>query len=131
MKKKIKRLATSLLPVAPNRVGDCNRCGECCKLPYPCPFLRYDADGLSMCAIYTFRPPSCRKYPRTAEENLTPQVCGFSFEPTSQVVEVGLPKPWTPGFRRNSPPDRARACSLISGSRPNPSIPLRSNAPSG
>ena len=92
MKKKIKRLATSLLPVAPNRVGDCNRCGECCKLPYPCPFLRYDADGLSMCAIYTFRPPSCRKYPRTAEENLTPQVCGFSFVPTSQIVEVGPPE---------------------------------------
>ncbi len=73
MKKKIKRLATSLLPVATNRIGDCNRCGECCKLPYPCPFLRYDADGLSMCAIYTFRPP---------------QVCGFSFLP----VEVGPPE---------------------------------------
>jgi hypothetical protein len=88
MKRKIKRLATSLLPVAPNRFGECNRCGECCKLPYPCPFLRYDAEGLSMCAIYKFRPPSCRKYPRTAEENLTPQVCGFGFAPVSPSEEA-------------------------------------------
>lgn len=96
MKKKLKRFATSLLPVAANRVGECNRCGECCKLPYPCPFLRYDAEGLSMCAIYAFRPPSCRKYPRTEDENLTPQVCGFSFVPRASGVEVPAPDPLDP-----------------------------------
>jgi len=96
MKKKLKRLATSFLPVATNRVGECNRCGECCKLPYPCPFLRFDAEGLSMCAIYAFRPPSCRKYPRTNEENLTAQVCGFRFVPSASGVEVSPPDPLAP-----------------------------------
>ena len=76
---KMKRLTTSLLPVAENRRGECNRCGECCKLPYPCPFLRYDDAGLSSCAVYHFRPASCRKYPRTHNENLTPETCGFYF----------------------------------------------------
>ncbi|HPB74204.1 MAG TPA: hypothetical protein PLY96_02990 [Chromatiaceae bacterium] len=96
MKKKLKRLATSLLPVADNRVGSCNRCGECCKLPYPCPFLRFDAEGLSTCAIYHFRPPSCRKYPRTSAENLTAEVCGFSFVPGPQPLEVAPPEPLPP-----------------------------------
>ena len=71
MLNKLKRLTTSLLPVDSNRGGECNRCGACCKLPYPCPFLRYDDQGLSSCAVYHFRPPSCRKYPRTESENLT------------------------------------------------------------
>jgi uncharacterized protein len=79
MLNKLKRLTTSLLPVDANRRGDCNRCGACCKLPYPCPFLRFDDQGLSSCAVYHVRPPSCRKYPRTAAENLTPEQCGFYF----------------------------------------------------
>lgn len=92
MKNKLKRVPTAvLLPVADNRRGDCNRCGECCKLPYPCPFLRYDAEGLSSCAIYHIRPPSCRKYPRTASENLTAGVCGFYFVDDEQSAPVKKP----------------------------------------
>ena len=85
MFQKIKRLLTSLLPVASSRRGDCNRCGDCCKLPYPCPFLRFDDEGLSSCAVYHFRPPSCRKYPRVVSENLTPQTCGFFFLSPEQI----------------------------------------------
>jgi uncharacterized protein len=79
MLNKLKRLTTSLLPVAANRRGECNRCGACCKLPYPCPFLRFDDEGLSSCAVYHIRPPSCRKYPRIASEHLTQEKCGFYF----------------------------------------------------
>jgi Fe-S-cluster containining protein len=79
MLNKTKRLFTSLLPVDPARTGACNRCGACCKLPYPCPFLRFDHQGLSSCAVYAIRPPSCRKYPRVTAEQLTPQECGYSF----------------------------------------------------
>ncbi|RKT45184.1 hypothetical protein [Thiocapsa rosea] len=79
MLNKTKRLLTSLLPVDPDRTGACNRCGACCKLPYPCPFLRFDDQGLSRCAVYAMRPPSCRKYPRVAAEQMTPQECGYSF----------------------------------------------------
>ncbi len=86
MKNKLKRMTTSLLPVASNRRGECNRCGQCCKLPFPCPFLRYDEEGLSSCAVYHFRPPSCRKYPRTAAENLTPATCSYYFVPAEELV---------------------------------------------
>jgi hypothetical protein len=76
---KFLRFATSALPIADTRQGLCNRCGDCCKLPNPCRFLRYDENGLSSCAVYRWRPPSCRKYPRTERENLTPQPCGYYF----------------------------------------------------
>jgi uncharacterized protein len=95
MKTKLKRFLTSFLPVAENRRGECNRCGQCCKLPFPCPFLRYDAQGLSSCAVYFARPPSCRKYPRTASENLTPQTCGYYFvspELLRDQVRAGKPQ---------------------------------------
>jgi hypothetical protein len=85
MLNKVKRLATSLLSVDTNRRGECNRCGACCSLPFPCPFLRYDEQGLSSCAVYYVRPPSCRKYPRTASEHLTPAVCGFYFVPAEEI----------------------------------------------
>ncbi len=88
MKNKLKRLTTSLFPVAHNRRGECNRCGQCCKLPYPCPFLRFDDEGLSSCAVYAVRPPSCRKYPRTASENLTPETCGYYFVPVEDLIPV-------------------------------------------
>jgi len=88
--RKIQRFTTSLLPVDTGRRGDCNRCGECCKLPFPCPFLRYDQQGLSSCAVYHARPPSCRKYPRTASENLTPATCSYYFV---DVTEIGRATP--------------------------------------
>ncbi|ESQ16679.1 MAG: hypothetical protein N838_05420 [Thiohalocapsa sp. PB-PSB1] len=88
---KLKRFTTSLLPVDSGRRGECNRCGECCKLPFPCPFLRYDEQGLSTCAVYYARPPSCRKYPRVASENLTQETCGYYFV---DVQDIGMnPQP--------------------------------------
>jgi hypothetical protein len=70
---KIKRTFTAFLPVDPQRQGACRRCGGCCKLAFDCPF--YDGTG---CAIYTIRPPQCRKYPRTKDESIVPG-CGFTF----------------------------------------------------
>ena len=79
MKAKIKRTLTSVLPVSPDRRGNCIACGACCKLPNRCWFLRYDSDGHSYCAAYALRPLNCRKYPRTASESLTADTCGFRF----------------------------------------------------
>jgi hypothetical protein len=93
LKHKLKRLATSLLPIDAGRRGSCNRCGECCKLPFPCPFLRYDDEGLSSCAVYHARPPSCRKYPRTVSENLTPESCGFYFVDVRDIALHHGPQP--------------------------------------
>lgn len=87
---KLKRFSTSVLPVDSSRRGECNRCGACCQLPFPCPFLRFDEEGLSSCAVYHVRPPSCRKYPRTASEHITQDQCGYYFE-TADEVSVGDP----------------------------------------
>lgn len=74
------RQLTSLRPVADTRKGECRRCGNCCKLPRTCPFLRYNSDGESYCRIYKLRPLSCKKYPRTRHELLTKDTCGFAFD---------------------------------------------------
>jgi Fe-S-cluster containining protein len=91
---KLKRFSTSLLPIDAGRRGSCNRCGECCKLPFPCPFLRYDSDGLSTCAVYHARPPSCRKYPRTANEHITPDTCSYYFVDVKDIgMAISSPRP--------------------------------------
>jgi len=77
---KIKRTFTSPLPVSKRRKGKCVRCGQCCKLPNECPFLRYDSNNKCYCLIYKIRPLNCRKYPRTESELITSQTCGYYFE---------------------------------------------------
>jgi len=79
---KVTRLFTSLLlPVDPNRRGQCESCGACCRFLFSCPFLktRDDAPGKYRCSAYGIRPPQCRKYPRTRSEQIhTP--CGYTFD---------------------------------------------------
>jgi Fe-S-cluster containining protein len=77
---KIKRTFTAFLPVDKNRRGQCIRCGRCCRLPNDCPFLKIKEDGNAVCLIYLIRPLNCRKYPRTKDEWLTSDVCGFRFD---------------------------------------------------
>ena len=84
---RVKRTFVSVLPVAKNRKGACVNCGACCRLPSVCPFLRNKPDGSSYCAIYQFRPPSCRRYPRTRSEFLTAGSCGFRFEQDSDKIK--------------------------------------------
>lgn len=80
---KVLRTITSILPVDSERTGACNNCGECCKLPFRCGFLKDADDGNSYCSIYKIRPPTCRKFPRTESQwNDVKDVCGFSFPVT-------------------------------------------------
>ena len=74
------RTITSILPVEKSRKGSCKSCRECCKLPDRCVFLDYDDENKSSCKAYSFRPLNCRKYPRSANEHITPEKCGFYFE---------------------------------------------------
>lgn len=83
MRHKIRRTFTSVLPVAKNRVGECNNCGECCMLPFKCSFLgfKYVEGGekpQAYCRIYPIRPLNCRKYPRSEKEQIC-QSCTFEF----------------------------------------------------
>ena len=75
---KIYRTLTCLFPVSRGRKVKCINCGECCKLPARCVFLR-EKKGKSYCIIYPVRPLNCRKYPRTEKEHITKSKCGFSF----------------------------------------------------
>ncbi len=77
---KTKRTFTSVLPVSPKRKGQCLSCGECCKLPIECSFLKYNDEGKSYCKIYKFRPLNCRKYPRSESEFITEDTCGHEFD---------------------------------------------------
>jgi hypothetical protein len=86
MLSKVTRTLTSLLPVENHRVGACHQCGACCRLPFKCVFLRTGTDGKSYCSAYRFRPPTCRKFPRTsAQLELVRDVCGFSFSEAPQA----------------------------------------------
>lgn len=75
---KIKRTITSVLPIDKKRQGHCANCGKCCCLPQRCPFLK-EAGDKSYCSIYKVRPLNCRKYPRTADEFVSNDQCGFKF----------------------------------------------------
>jgi len=77
---KIKRTFTAVLPIAENRRGKCIGCGECCKLPNVCFFLKFKKDEKSYCSIYSIRPLNCKRYPRTESEWITEDACGFRFQ---------------------------------------------------
>ena len=67
------------------RLGQCARCGICCRLPFKCSFLKANPAGELGCSVYPLRPPNCRVFPidgrDIAERDLIAggTVCGFSF----------------------------------------------------
>ena len=87
---KVKRnVAATILPVKEEREGECLNCGACCKLPVECPFLGFKGEQ-SYCTVYEFRPPSCRKYPRSEEEHLTKETCGYHFIKKEEYANLTL-----------------------------------------
>jgi len=81
MIEKFQRTLTSLMPVEEGRSGACNGCGDCCKLPTRCLFLKTDSKGKDSCGIYSIRPPNCRKFPRSpAQLDTVKENCSFSFD---------------------------------------------------
>lgn len=77
---KCKRFFSAFLPISENRTGKCIRCGNCCKLPKPCIFLKENKNEKDVCLIYAVRPLNCRKYPRVEEEQITKKTCRFQFK---------------------------------------------------
>jgi hypothetical protein len=71
---------------AARRQGECNRCGECCKILFRCPFLATDASGEYSCRIYRWRFASCRHFPVDPRDLLEVVNCSFSFGPDPLVV---------------------------------------------
>jgi hypothetical protein len=91
--KMLRALMAFFLPVSEKRRGQCIRCGECCRIVFRCPFLKRTPDGGQFCGIYSYRFPSCRKYPRAEFEWSTPKTCGFYFLRNPESV---------PGFKKES-----------------------------
>ena len=66
------------------RVGECIRCGACCRLPFRCQLLR-DNGTATECILHKHRPPNCRLFPidekDLADRNvISPyRSCGFQF----------------------------------------------------
>ncbi len=73
-------------------VGECNRCGECCKDLMPlqdfqkedgtCKHFSYETvngERLGKCGVMWARPAFCLIYPRDPKEKL-PDECSFSWE---------------------------------------------------
>ncbi|MBI5359298.1 MAG: hypothetical protein HZA48_01810 [Planctomycetes bacterium] len=66
------------------RIGECKRCGACCRLMFDCPALFFE-NGLACCKIYDKRSKVCRKFPieprdlkdRDLINPYTP--CGYDF----------------------------------------------------
>lgn len=69
------------------RVGECARCGACCWLGHPCPYLVFGDDSLTSCNIHTRRATNCRIFPVDEKDLhdrdlLLPDTpCGYSFKP--------------------------------------------------
>ncbi len=61
------------------RQGECDRCGDCCKILFRCPFLTQDADGNSLCRIYEYRFTQCRHYPIQPRDLTEVSRCSYTF----------------------------------------------------
>lgn len=64
------------MPVRKGRKGECEGCGDCCRLPFKCFFLSDE----NKCRIYALRPPQCRKFPRTKKDLTEVDSCGFAWK---------------------------------------------------
>jgi hypothetical protein len=72
------------------RHGECDRCGECCRILFRCPFLRADGDGGYLCGIYQLRFEQCRHYPIQACDLREVGKCSYTF-PAESVAPNARP----------------------------------------
>jgi hypothetical protein len=75
------------------RQGECNRCGECCRILFRCPFLGKDAQGENTCRIYEKRFGACRLYPIQPADLREVKSCSYTFVQTEEIE--GVPAPVT------------------------------------
>jgi hypothetical protein len=69
------------------RHGECNRCGECCRILFRCPFLRSDGNGGHLCSIYALRFDQCRHYPIQPCDLREVESCSYQF-PTGATADA-------------------------------------------
>jgi len=73
------------------RHGDCNRCGECCRILFRCPFLGSDGNGGYACRIYENRFAQCRHFPIQPRDLREVENCSYTFPAESVVPSTTQP----------------------------------------
>lgn len=66
-------------PLLAKRQGECNRCGECCKILFRCPFLGEESPGHYTCRIYAQRFEQCRLFPVRPMDLREVKQCSYTF----------------------------------------------------
>ena len=78
---------------AARRQGECNRCGECCKILFRCPFLKTLDNGEYSCRIYESRFAPCRHFPVDTRDLREVTNCSFSFGSAPAVADDSTAEP--------------------------------------
>lgn len=96
------------------RIGECRRCGDCCRMDIlspdiyavrneevkrqygkplnpACAHLGQSRTGRAVCLIYEDRSPGCREFPRVPMDVLKVPNCGYDFVPDRKVRTVKRP----------------------------------------
>lgn len=94
---------------AQRRLGDCNRCGACCKFVFQCPHYEELPGGTGKCRVFAagsrLRPEQCARFPiDPLDLRGVADVCSYSFAPLPQRPAAGN----HPAVRVDSPADVAR-----------------------
>jgi hypothetical protein len=74
-----------------HRQGECDRCGDCCKILFPCPFLTKDSSGETLCRIYQYRFEQCRRYPIQPRDLHEVTRCSYTFAHADSPVLASEP----------------------------------------
>lgn len=59
------------------RLGECARCGTCCKIVFDCPYLEEDNE----CTVYEERALQCRAFPIDERDIEEVPECEYHFPP--------------------------------------------------
>ena len=66
------------------RRGECQRCGECCKIVFDCPWLEDD----NQCTVYEDRALQCRAFPIDERDLQDVPECAYSFATETEAAET-------------------------------------------
>lgn len=62
------------------RIGECKRCGSCCKIVFKCPFYK-EKEGRGLCAIYGHHFAQCKLFPIEPKDLIgLEDICQYKFD---------------------------------------------------
>ena len=62
------------------RIGECKRCGACCKIVFKCPFYK-EKEGRGLCLIYGHHFTQCKLFPIEPKDLIGLEgICHYKFD---------------------------------------------------